>query len=170
MTTASTSNSALDAIFRSDYAWLQSWVKRRTAANHLAEDVAAETMLRLTSIAANQQIREPRAIMTIIARRILYDLRVRNDLHCAYEEAMALLPAALEPSPEEQLIVREALRQIDRVLQRLSMKARSAFLLSQIEGMRQAEIAELLGVSSSMVRKYIAQALRACYLDASDDR
>ena len=43
-----------------------------------------------------------------------------------------------------------------------SARAREAFILSQYEELGYAEIATRLGVSVSMVRKYIAQALLAC--------
>ena len=43
----------------------------------------------------------------------------------------------------------------------LPPNARRALLMSRIDGMTFAEIAAVLGVSESMVAKYIAQALRA---------
>ena len=59
------------------------------------------------------------------------------------------------------LAVDELLR-IDAALERVSARAREAFILSQFEEMGYAEIAQRLGVSVSMVRKYVAQALTAC--------
>ncbi len=159
----------MDAIFRNHYAWLHRWLNARTPNGHSPEDVASETLVRMTQFAAREVIVEPRAMMTTIARRVLYDLRARNDLWIAYETAILHLPAALEPSPEERLLAVEALRRIDRILQPLSFKARSAFLLSQIDGFRHADIAEMLGLSVSMVRKHIAAAMKACYLDFALD-
>jgi RNA polymerase sigma-70 factor (ECF subfamily) len=159
----------MDAIFRDHYAWLHRWLNFRTPNGHSPEDVASETILRMTDFAARQVIIEPRAMMTTIARRILYDLRAKNDLQRAYEAALTHLPAALEPSPEEQLLTLEALRRVDQILRPLSFKARSAFLLSQVDGLRHADIAAILGLSVSMVRKHITAAMKACYQDFAPD-
>lgn len=161
--------SVLDGIFRTHYDWLCRWARNRTPDGHLPEDIAAETMLRITRVAAQEVIHEPRAMLTVIARRIMYDLRARGDLQRAYESAVRHLPAMLEPSAEERLLAMETLARIECALQPLSVKARSAFLLSQIDGMRHAQIAEILGVSVSMVRKYIGTAMRCCYEIMHDD-
>ncbi|CAO4152174.1 hypothetical protein PKCBPO_03622 [Methylorubrum thiocyanatum] len=73
------------------------------------------------------------------------------------------LPEALEISAEERLILIQALQAVEAMLSTLSYKARTAFLRSQIQGTPYAEIADELGVSVSMVRKYVAQGLRAAY-------
>lgn len=153
----------VDAIFREHYGWLNRWLSRRTPADCLAEDVAAETMLRMVRVSAGEAIREPRAMMTTIARRLLIDLRARSDVESAYASTIANLPASLEPSAEDRLLIQEALLRVDAILKTLPIKARSAFLLSQIDGLRHAEIAMTLGVSVSMVRKYIAAGFKACY-------
>ncbi len=58
----------------------------------------------------------------------------------------------------------EDLKAIDRLLGKLSSKARAAFLHNRLDGMGHAEIAERLGVSVSRVRQYIAQGMRQCYV------
>ena len=50
------------------------------------------------------------------------------------------------------------------MLDGLSRKARAAFLLSQLEGLTYAEIAERLMVSVSSVKKYVARATEHCLL------
>jgi RNA polymerase sigma-19 factor, ECF subfamily len=56
----------------------------------------------------------------------------------------------------------EALMEIDALLDGLPPKARLAFLLSQLEGLPYAEIAQRLNVSLSMVKKYMLQAVTHC--------
>ncbi|MCP6134986.1 helix-turn-helix domain-containing protein, partial [Klebsiella pneumoniae] len=51
---------------------------------------------------------------------------------------------------------------LDEALLQLPDKARQALLLNRVEGLTQAQIAQRLGVSESMVAKYIGQALRHC--------
>ncbi len=66
------------------------------------------------------------------------------------------------PAPEAVLLAKERLEVLDQALQQLSDNARQALLLNRLEGLTQAQIAVRLGVSESMVAKYIGQALRHC--------
>jgi RNA polymerase sigma-70 factor (ECF subfamily) len=74
------------------------------------------------------------------------------------------LPEAQVPSPEHQLILLETLAHIDALLDGLAPKVRTAFLLSRLEGLGYKEIAIRLGVSLSSVEKYMATAIRHCFL------
>ena len=65
-------------------------------------------------------------------------------------------------SPERTLLARERLELLDEALAALPPNARRALLMSRVNHLTFARIAEELGVSESMVAKYIAQALRAC--------
>jgi RNA polymerase sigma-19 factor, ECF subfamily len=75
-----------------------------------------------------------------------------------------LIPEAEQPSPEEQHLILEDLKAIDRLLGKLSSKARAAFLYSRLDGLTHADIAERLGVSVPRVRQYLAQGIRQCYI------
>ena len=57
-----------------------------------------------------------------------------------------------------------ALKNIDRLLGKLSSKARAAFLFNRLDGLGHADIAERLGVSVPRVRQYLAQGIRQCYI------
>ena len=86
----------------------------------------------------------------------------RKTLERACLDAIAHLPEPQAPSPEAQLMLVEALVRIDAMLDGLAPKARSAFLLSRLEGLGYNEIARQLGVSLSSVEKYMATAIRHC--------
>ena len=60
---------------------------------------------------------------------------------------------------------------LDRALRQLPEKPRQALLLSRVEGLTHAAIARRLGVSESMIAKYLAQSLRHCrnYLKQAED-
>ena len=109
-------------------------------------------------------VREPRAVLTTVAERGLFESWRRRELERAWLSALADAREHHHPSPEDQEILLEALLAIDQALEGLSSKARQAFLFSQLDGMTYAEIAARLGVSVSMVRKYITSALTHCYL------
>ena len=154
----------LAIIFRSDYRWLISRLRRSLTRDAEAEDVASEAFVRLAAMPDLTSVREPRAMLTTLAKRVLFESWRKRDLERAWLSALANAPEHHHPSPEDQEILLEALLAIDQALEGLSSKARQAFLFSQLDGMTYAEIAARLGVSVSMVRKYITSALTHCYL------
>ncbi|MNL65773.1 putative RNA polymerase sigma factor FecI [compost metagenome] len=79
-------------------------------------------------------------------------------------EALALMPEALAPSAEQRLIILETLQEIDEMLAGLSLPARRAFLMAQLEGLSHGEIAERLNVSLRTVHRYIAKGLEQCIM------
>lgn len=108
--------------------------------------------------------REPRAFLVAIAKGLLFDYFRRAALEQAYLTELMLIPEAEQPSLEEQQLILEDLKHIDRLLGKLSSKARAAFLHNRLDGLGHAEIAERLGVSVPRVRQYLAQGMRQCYI------
>jgi len=109
-------------------------------------------------------LREPRAYLTTVARNLLINHVQRLSLEQAWLDAMAQLPEPLAPSPEQQLLVLEALHQIDAMLNGLPPKVREAFLLSQLDGLTYAQVAQRLDVTVRTVKRYMAQAFEQCIL------
>lgn len=113
-----------------------------------------------------QAIREPRSYLATIANRVLIDHLRRRTLEKAYLEALMAQPEPVDISPEQRLLMLEALVEIDRMLTGLGSQVRRAFLLSQLQGMAYSDIAARLGVSVSSVKKYMAKATEHCLLYA----
>lgn len=99
-----------------------------------------------------------------MAKGLLFDHFRRAALEQAYLTELMLIPEAEQPSLEQQQLILDDLKAIDRLLGKLSSKARAAFLYSRLEGMAHAEIANQLGVSVPRVRQYLAQGMRQCYV------
>jgi RNA polymerase sigma-19 factor, ECF subfamily len=150
--------------FRASYSWLKSKLRRRLWSQADAEDIASCSFLKLAEIRDPSSSREPRALLMVIAQRLTFEMWRRRDLERAYFETLAHLEDVVAPSAERIAEISQALVLVDQALAGLSQKARSAFVLSQVDGLTHAEIAEQLGISVSMVRKYIAQALKECYV------
>ena len=108
--------------------------------------------------------REPRAFLLAIAKGLLFDYFRRAALEQAYLNELMLIPESEHPSPEDQQLILEDLKAIDRLLGTLSSKARAAFLYNRIDGLGHADIARRLGVSVPRVRQYLAQGIRQCYI------
>ena len=150
-------------LYTEHHGWLHGWLRRRLGDVHQAGDLAHDTFLRLLARQEPVSAREPKAFLTTVAQRVLANHYRRQQLERAYLEALAQLPPVLTPSPEERALLLEALDEIDRMLDGLTAPVRQAFLLSQLDGMKQAEIAQELGVSITTVKRYLMQAGMRCF-------
>lgn len=162
---------AAAALFTDHQPWLLGRMRQRLRNCAEAEDAASETLLRVLGYRRLHLLQEPRAYLTTVAKSVLAQLWRRRDIERAWieaETAAQLAHPACAASPEERALLLEALQRIADALDCLPPKARTAFLMSQLDGRTYAEIAQALGVSASMVRKYMGQALRACLLAAGE--
>ncbi|MFJ2549795.1 RNA polymerase sigma factor [Pseudomonas sp. NPDC087612] len=151
-------------LYRDHRSWLLAWLRRNIACAERAEDLSQDTFVRLLGREQLPAPREPRAFLLAIAKGLLFDHFRRAALEQAYLAELMLIPEAEQPSAEEQHLILEDLKAIDRLLGKLSSKARAAFLYNRLDGLGHAEIAERLGVSVSRVRQYLAQGIRQCYV------
>lgn len=150
------------SLYSEHHGWLISWLRRKLGCPHSAADLAQDTFIRLMS-SRPDDLRQPRAYLATVANSLVVDQWRRQALERAYSAELARLPEVLAPSPEEKLVLLEALARIDTLLDGLNPKARTAFLLSRLDGMSYPDIAQRLGVCLSSVEKYMAQALRHCH-------
>lgn len=149
-------------MYSDHHGWLRGWLRRRLGCGEQAADLAHDTFVRALLTPRLDEVREPRAWLRTVAHGVMVNHLKRQDLERAWLEALAAQPEPLSPSPEERALILETLAQIDALLDGLSPRARSAFLLSQLEGLAYADIAVRLGVSVSMVKKYMLQAITHC--------
>lgn len=154
----------LGTLYEDHHAWLCRWLRRKLTNPADAADLAHDTFVRLLGKPPQQvqALREPRAWLTTAAHGLMVDHVRRQALERAYAETLALAPAATHPSPEERYLLLETLVRIDAMLDGLAPRARTAFLLSRLEGLPYTNIAQRLGVCLSSVEKYMAGALRHC--------
>jgi len=150
-------------LYTDHHGWLQGWLRKKLGDVHQAADLAHDTFVRLLSREEPVQAREPRAFLTTVAQRVLANHYRRQQLERAYLEALAQAPQAAALSPEERALLLEALDEIDRLLDGLPAPVRRAFLMAQLDGMKQADIARALGVSLTTVKRYLVQAGMRCY-------
>lgn len=155
-------HAAVSELYQHHHGWLQGWLRRRLGCREQAADLAQDTFTRLLGSRRVLEAREPRAYLTTVAKGLMINWFQRQSLERAYLEALAGLPEALAPSPEQRYLVLETLHEIDALLARLPDPVRQAFLLAQIEGLKYEAIAERLGVSLGSVKRYMQQAFRHC--------
>lgn len=160
----STQSEIVGALYRDHRGWLLAWLRRNVACPQRAEDLSQDTFVRLLGRDELRTPNEPRAFLVAVAKGLLFDYFRRAALEQAYLNELMLIPEAEQPSLEEQHLILEDLKAIDRLLGKLSSKARAAFLYSRLDGLTHGEIADLLGVSVPRVRQYLAQGIRQCYV------
>lgn len=161
----------IHTLYSDHHGWLQGWLRRKLGNAYDAADLAQDTFLRILAAPVHMpekqddwQLREPRAYLTVVAKRLLANLYRRRSLEQAYLEVLSSLPEPQAPSPEQQAIILETLQEIDAMLDGLASPVRRAFLMAQLEGLGYVEIAAKLAVSERTVKRYMAEAMARCIL------
>jgi len=139
------------------------YFRRRSGSAEAAEEMAQEAILRFVEGDYDSASEEARPILFGIARHILADdLRRRrreSDLGMtSFDEMRIDMIPSTAPTPERILAAKHELSEATAIIQAMPPKVRTAFLLSRLHGLKHAQIAAHLGVSKSMVEKYIMDA------------
>jgi RNA polymerase sigma-70 factor (ECF subfamily) len=155
--------SPVEILYGDHHAWLQGGLHRRLGNAADAADLAHDAFLRLLAAPRRFGSRpEARVYLRAMAGGLCVDLQRRRQIERAWLDALAARPDEQMPSAERQVMVLEALREIDAMLRSLPPKAASAFVMAVACDMSDREVAEELGVSARMVRKYVARAMLHC--------
>lgn len=161
----SIASDALGSMYTLHNRWLTGWLQRKLGDRHDAADLAQDTFTRIWATARSQpieDIREPRAYLTTVARRLMINHLERRSLEQAYLASLHLLPEETALSAEARAILLETLEELDRLLAELPAQVRRTFLLSQLEGLSYDEIAAQMQLSVRTVTRYMAQGFRQC--------
>ncbi|UCZ57320.1 sigma-70 family RNA polymerase sigma factor [Desulfurispirillum indicum] len=150
-------------LYTNHHVWLVNWLRRRLRCVQDADDLAHDTFVRVMGQPEKlEDVREPRAWLSTIARHVVVDHVRRKELELAYAQELAHLRPNQIPCEETRALLLETLARIDAMLEGLNPKIRTTFLLSRLEGFTYLQIASKLGISLSSVEKYMATALRHC--------
>lgn len=152
----------IHALYSGHHAWLFGWLRRKLGNPFDAADLAQDVFERLLHRQPDA-VQAPRPYLSTIARGLVIDHWRRRELEVAWLETLAALPEPQVPSPEDRLVMFETLVAIDRILDGLKPKVRTAFLLARLEGLTCRDIAARLGVSLATAERYVAAGLRHCY-------
>ncbi|WP_081408733.1 sigma-70 family RNA polymerase sigma factor [Acinetobacter larvae] len=156
------SGTEVEHLYQNHYAWLHAWLKKRLNNSHTAADLAQDTFVRILSKQDKLYFDRPQALLTTIARGVLVNWLQRQAIEQAYLEVLAAQPEQCLPSPEQQLQSIESLALIFKVLASLPERQQQIFIYSQLEGMKQQEIAQRLHISVRTVIRDLSQALTHC--------
>lgn len=136
------------------------FIARRLRSETDARDLAQEAYVRLLSMKRQDLIRDPRPYLYRIAANILYEFELKRKADVVGRTRWSEEhEAEAEPGEMEALHVR---RWLESVLDQLSPKCRAVLILHRRERMTYEEIGARIGISTGMVKKYLAQALQHC--------
>lgn len=136
-----------------------------------AADLAQEAYLRLMRYEGQRVGEDLRRTLFRIAHNLLTDhwrwRRLRSPESAVLIEELDV--ASDQPDGERQIAGEQLLARLEEAVLRMPHKRRAVFLLSRIEGLTNAEIAQRCGISTKAVEKHIAAALAECRAQLGDD-
>lgn len=142
------------------------YLSKKVPNNEDANDLAQEALLRMHRFQQSRDLENARAFLYKTANNLVIDQLRRARVHDRYM-LTEMLPEhsdedndKFEPSAERTVSAKEELDQIYKVVDQMPEKVRRAFLMHRGKDMSYPEIADEMGVSTSMVEKYIIQALK----------
>jgi len=133
---------------------------RRVRSRSEAEDLTQEVFLRMVRRLEVSAVENVEAFVFRTAVNLLRDRSRRGKSLASRETDFAQRQGDVDDlSPERVFDSRQSLDFVVAVLGELDERTRDAFILHRLEGMKHAQVAEVLGVSVSSVEKYIVKAL-----------
>lgn len=152
---ASALSDEFKALYRAQFAFVWRLQLHFGVPEHQVEDAVQDVFVVVHRRLADWDGRSPRSWLYGIARRVASNHRRRSARHQRKIEA---LPEPRDPALEGRIEDRELLRTIEAALAGLDPGPRTAFVLTEIEGMSAREIAELLDVSPNTIASRLRKA------------
>ena len=144
---------------------------RRVRSSSEAEDLTQEVFLRMVRRLGVSGVDNVEAFVFRTAVNLLRDRSRRGKTLASREVDFAQRIGEVDDlSPERVFDSRQSLDLVIDVLGELDERTRDAFILHRLEGMKHAQVAEVLGVSVSSVEKYITKALSLLLKRAAERR
>jgi RNA polymerase sigma factor (sigma-70 family) len=137
---------------------LRGRLRRILLSTHELDDMVAEVMTRAYATENWENVTTGRAYLFTIARNLVIDTARRNKV-VSFETIADLELLGGENNIEAQLHAREALRQVETIVESLPPQCRRVFILRRIHEKSMLEIAEEMSLSVSTVEKHLAKAI-----------
>lgn len=129
-----------------------------------AEDVVQDAWFKIADVSADFPVRQPKAFLIQVVRNLAIDrqrrLSIESCMFAEEEEGMNVVSHGV--TPENASIARQTLVNLSRALSCLPERTLRAFELHRLDGYTQREVAEQLGVSTTLVNFMIRDAMQCC--------
>lgn len=159
--TADSGESMVSALVASHGTQLRRFLLSRVRNNADVPDLIQEVYLRMLRIPDHDAVRSPEAYLFTVAQHVAHQHAIRrsNVAPPAELQDMLVKLAEMPADPLSELSAEQSLQDLEQALKRLSPNARATFLYHRRDGLTLQEIADRLGVSRQMVKKYLAKAV-----------
>lgn len=137
-----------------------------------AEDVTQSLWFRVQRIEDDPLILNKRAYLFRLAINLATDRRRAEARYSELIETSGVLPEHVPAnlaSADRRMVDRENLDRMMVAIDELAPRIREIFILRKIDELPMEEIARRVGMSRSMVTRYLQQALRHCMARLADD-
>jgi RNA polymerase sigma factor (sigma-70 family) len=152
----------IERLFREHNEALVRFLCGRLGSRNEALEVAQEAYVRLLSLDEPGAVSYLRAFLFKTAANLAIDRRRRDQSYDKVTERQLFAELAENRTPERAVAGEQTLRHLENLIEAMPAKCRAAFVMSQIHGLDAATIAARLGITDSMVRKYVVRALLRC--------
>jgi RNA polymerase sigma-70 factor (ECF subfamily) len=154
--------SVVERLFREHNEALIRFLRGRVGSHNEALEVAQEAYVRLLSLDQPGAVSYLRAFLFKTAANIAIDRRRRTQNYDKVAGRQIFSELTENRTPERQLSGEQTLRHLGALIESMPPKCRESFVMNQIQGLDAATIAQRLGITDSMVRKYVVRALLHC--------
>lgn len=162
---AESKNAFVERLFARHRNALQAFFFRRLRTKADAADLAQEVYLRMLRVSDPGTIRNPEAYLFAVAGNLVKENAIadrRQAESVDVDDTNGLRLLAELPDFDTPLDTGQLVERLRDVLEQLPPKCRAAIILQYRYELSYQEIADRLGVSTHMVKKYLTQALGHC--------
>ena len=152
----------VEKLFREHNEALIRFLRGRVGSRNEALEVAQEAYVRLLSLDQPGAVSYLRAFLFKTAANLAIDRRRRHRSYDKVAGQQLFGEFTENRTPERQVAAEQTLYRLERLIESMPAKCRASFVMSQIQGLDAAAIAAQLGITDSMVRKYVVRALLHC--------
>jgi RNA polymerase sigma-70 factor (ECF subfamily) len=155
----------VEKLFAEHHRALQAFFYRRIRSKSYTVDLVQEVYVRMLRVSDVEAIRNPEAYLFTVASNLAKEhsvLERRETAGIDFDDSGIRELLCEQPTVDRQLDVDRRVARLRVVLAQLSPKCRAAVVLRYRHELSYEEIGKRLGVSSNMVKKYLAQALAHC--------
>lgn len=155
----------IERLFGTHRAALQAFFYRRVRHQPDATDLAQEVYVRMLRIRDPDTIQDIEAYLFTVASNLAREHAAREGRRGITVDAQneAVIEDLAEPAAlDAEIDTAQQVRRLREMLRELPPRWHAAIVMQYVYGLSQREIAERLGVSVSMVKKYLGKALGRC--------
>ncbi len=140
------------------YADLLPSINRQIYCKHLACDILHDALIRFAVTKNPNREQQPHAYLRTITQNLVLERYRKESYAQSYQQSLGYEELST-PSPEYLTDLRQRLILVSQIIDELPARCQEVFIMFRLEGVKQKQIAEQLGISLNMVERHLIRAL-----------